>query len=441
MADTTSTQHTSGWAKVFGGVFTARVLSSALVLATVLLLGRVLGPTRYADLVILLSIMKVAAELVGPALDTTLVRFAAMRHADRPEDARPYYRTILHAKLALVAVLLVGGLVLAVPLRDLLLEPGHEDALSAQAVWIAFAGAAATVLWGYAQAVYQAQQRFGTFASLELLNALLRLIFVGAVLAFVWNGLTTILLAYVLAGIVSAILAWMCLPNFIFAASPSSGTVWKEMLHFAKWVLAACCFTSIVQRVDIFLLAAFHAPKASIGDYGAALQLTLLGDLAIGTLFMTLLPKASGLKTGDETRHFLGAFVRPMGLAAAAALPIIVLSEPIVLLTFGPDYDQTASLFAILLIGTLFAMGSAPAGAALYGLGHSRAIALLELAKLVATLILGVIVVPRFGVLGMAWAIAAVKGVVGVATYIVASKYARLVAPKSPEGLGPEPLV
>jgi len=411
------------------------------MLATVLLLGRVLGPTRYADLVILLSIMKVAAELVGPALDTTLVRFVAMRHADRPEETLPYYQTILRAKLALVAVLLTGGLALAAPLRNLLVEPGHEGMLSVQAVWIAFAGAAVTVLWAYAQAVYQAQQRFGAYAGFELLNSLIRLFFVGAVLAFVWNGLTTILLAYVLAGIVSAILAWAWLPPGIFAASSGQDAVWKEMLHFAKWVLAACCFTSIVQRVDIFLLAAFHTQKASIGDYGAAVQLTLLGDLAIGTLFSTLLPKASALKTGEETRHFLGAFARPMGLAAAAALPIILLSGPIVRLTFGPDYSHTATLFAILLIGTLFAMGSAPAGAALYGLGHSRAIALLELAKLMATLILGVIVVPRFGVLGMAWAIAAVKGGVGVSTYLVATKYARQDGPDAPDQIGPAPLV
>ncbi|MBX7259988.1 MAG: oligosaccharide flippase family protein, partial [Candidatus Hydrogenedentes bacterium] len=413
MADEVSPQQTSGWAKAFGGVFVARIAASAAVLATVLLLGRLLGPARYADLVILLSIMKVASELVGPAMDTTLVRFVAKQSDARPEDSIPYYRAILSAKLALVAVLLLGGVALAAPLQRLLLEPGHETAVSTHAIWIAFAGAAVTVLWGYSQAVYQAQQRFAAYAGFELLNAVSRLVIVGVVLFFAWHGLTTILLAYVLAAVLSTIVAWVCLPSAIFSENTGPSPVWKDMLHFAKWVLAACCFTSLFQRADVFLLAAFHEPKAAIGAYGAAIQLTLLGDLAIGTLFSVLLPKASGLRSGEDARHFLRSFARPMGLAAAAALPIILLSAPIVRVSFGPDYAQTATLFAILLIGTLFAMGSAPAGAALYGLGHSRAIAFLELAKVLATLLLGLFVVPRYGAWGMAWVIAAVKGGVG----------------------------
>lgn len=425
MADEASPHQATGWARAFGGVFAARIAASAAALATVLLLGRALGPARYADLVILLSILKVASELAGPALDTTLVRFVAMQPPDEGARALPYYRAILLAKLALVAVLLTGGLVLAGPLRHALMEPGHDGAVSAHAIWIAFAGAAAAVLWGYAQAVYQAQQRFAAYAGFELLNAVTRLAFVGVALALAWNGLTTVLLAYVLAGVASAIVAWAFLPAAVFASDGGPLPAWRELLHFAKWVLAACCFTSLFQRADVFLLAAFHEPKASIGAYGAAIQLTLLGDLAIATLFSTLLPKASGLRSGEDTRHFLGAFVRPMGLAAAAALPIILLSGPIVRVTFGAEYGETGALFAVLLIGTLFAMGSAPAGAALYGLGNTRTIALLELAKAAAIVGIGVIVVPRYGAWGMAWTVAAVKGGVGIATYAAAAKAAR----------------
>ncbi|MBX7256591.1 MAG: hypothetical protein K1Y02_09540, partial [Candidatus Hydrogenedentes bacterium] len=55
-----------------------------------------------------------------------------------------------------------------------------------------------------------------------------------------------------------------------------------------------------------------------------------------------------------------------------------------------------------------------------------RAIAFLELAKVLATLLLGLFVVPRYGAWGMAWVIAAVKGGVGIATYLVAARYAQM---------------
>ena len=76
-----------------------------------------------------------------------------------------------------------------------------------------------------------------------------------------------------------------------------------------------------------------------------------------------------------------------------------------------------AALFALLLVGTAFALGSAPAGATLYGLGKSRSIAALECAKTMGVLLGGAILIPQFGVFGMAWVVAAVKGSAGILTY------------------------
>jgi O-antigen/teichoic acid export membrane protein len=165
------------------------------------------------------------------------------------------------------------------------------------------------------------------------------------------------------------------------------------------------------------LIAAFEVPKESVGDYCAAVQLTLLGDLVIITLFNVLLPRASRLRERRELLEFLRGFGLPTAMGFAALVPLVLGANFIADLTFGNVYADTGALFALLLVGTAFALGSAPAGATLYGLGKSRSIAALECAKMVSILIGGLAMVPAFGVFGMAWVVAATKGGMGVVTY------------------------
>ncbi|MBN2308397.1 MAG: hypothetical protein JXR94_05465, partial [Candidatus Hydrogenedentes bacterium] len=52
--------------------------------------------------------------------------------------------------------------------------------------------------------------------------------------------------------------------------------------------------------------------------------------------------------------------------------------------------------------------------------GRSRTIALLEGVKLAGVVAIGLWAAPRYGVLGMAWTLAAVKSTIGVGTVIAA---------------------
>lgn len=410
------------WAGAFSSVFFTRILSSGATFLTVILAARALGRGAYGELVILLAIMKVAAELVGPALDTTLVRFGA-RHLDTDrETALDYVRTIFRMKLALAALLLIVGIIGAWPLGRYFSDPDSGTQLAPLAVALAFTGAASTVLWAFAQASLQAQQKFARYAGVELVCSLVRLAIVASILGAGVYRVTPILCAYVAAPAIAALLAWRELPKGVFSRALGRHGVAIDILRFAKWVLVACAFTSLAQRADVFLLTFFNLPAESIGDYGAALQLTLIGDLVILTLFNVLLPKASSLRTPDELRNFLRQFRLPSVMMFMALIPILLASRWIAVLAFGPDYIQAGALFAILVLGAAFALGCAPAGATLYGMGHTRTIASLEGLKFLGIVAGGLILVPQYGMFAMAWTVAAIKGIVGLATYLVATR-------------------
>src|SRR5690606_31445187 len=146
---------------------------------------------------------------------------------------------------------------------------------------LAFLGAALAMMYAFVQSSYQARQQFDAYALLEVSGALARLAAVGALAVSGVANVTNMFVAYAGAPVVTA------------GRDAIPASVWREIWHFTKWVIAACAFTSLAQRLDVFLIAAFDVPKESVGDYCAAVQLTLLGDLVIITLFNVLLPRAS----------------------------------------------------------------------------------------------------------------------------------------------------
>lgn len=410
----------TGWFGDFSFVFGARILSSAFTFLTIVLAGRYLGRTSYGELVVLLSLMKVAAELVGPALDTALVRFGADTAKGERDGALQYYSYILRLKLLLAGAILLLGIVCAVPLAHLLSPRGTGGSFQSAVVALAFAGASATVLWAYAQSCFQAQQRFGLYASLESITALLRLALVAMLIVSGNAYVVYLLAAYAVAPAVSALAVWRRTPVRIPRRVNVSTSIREDVLRFAKWTLAACLLTSLFQRVDVFLLVFWGISSETLGDYGAAVQLTLAGDLVILTLFNVLLPKTSSLTRTDELREFLRRFRIPAVFSVLLVVPIVALSGPLVGITFGPAFVDTGKLFSILLVGAAFAVGCAPAGAALYGMGHTRSIAVLEFIKLLCLVVSGSIGAIYAGAYGMAWAVSLTKGTLGIATYATA---------------------
>ncbi|NUM55913.1 MAG: oligosaccharide flippase family protein [Candidatus Hydrogenedentes bacterium] len=406
----------ASWFGAFTSVFFARGIASVATFLTIALLGRTLGRAHYGDLVILLTIMKVASELAGPALDTALVRFVGAAESGAA-SAAVYVHAVFRAKLWLAMAIVVAGVLMVWPIQQVIFLRESNPNVPLYALALAFLGAALTLFYAFVQTCFQARQLFGAYAWLEVLAAVLRLVAVGALALSGFGTVTPMFIAYAGAPLVVAALAWRSLPIGISAAEPVPAAVWAELWHFTKWVVAACAFTSLAQRIDVFLIAAFDVPAESVGDYCAAVQLTLLGDLVIITLFNVLLPKASRLHKRTELLAFLRSFGLPTAVGFVALVPLLLGSGPIAEWTFGDAFVDTGALFALLLVGTAFALGSAPAGAALYGLGKSRAIAALECAKMMGVLVGGAVMVPQFGVFGMAWIVAAVKGSVGVLTY------------------------
>ena len=402
-----------------------RVSAAGLAFAATALIGRQLGDALLGRLGLLLAIMDVAAGLAGPALDTTLVRFAAREISSGRDASLPYFQRMFRIKLVVAAGLLVCGAVLARPVLDYVIAPSGGDGTGPGGVVLAFAGAAVVTLLGFAQAYYQTHLRMARYAFIEFANSLLRLVLVGCLLAVLDRPSASLLLgAFVASSTLVAAGGLARLPRAVFRRAPEDTAPLRTALSFAQWVAVAAAATTLAQRADVFILGIVGTVGGAVGQYVAAFTVARLGDLAIMTLFSVLLPRASALRTPEEFRGFLKRFFPVVVAALAAALPANFAARWAVPFVFGESFALAGTLCGILCLGVLASFGAAPAGAALYGMGRSGRVAALETLKLLALAAVGAFAARHCGVLGMAWTVSAVRATIGIATYLCACRAA-----------------
>lgn len=427
------------WFGALASVLGGRSLAAAAAfLGNFLVLLR-LGPEVFATFYLLFTLMSLVAGLTGPAIDTTLVRFAA-RHRDDPDGALPYFKLVLHLKVAVLAATMLAAVLLASPLRALLFADTGPHPATAGMVVLAFFGGAVVSIWGFAQSYFLVREQFARYAGYEFCSSLLRL---GLVLGLIWGDVghpLAYLAAYVAAPLTMALLSWSELPRALFRARANWGAA-PELHAFGRWVILASIFTTLAQRSDILLLGYIGVSSHQLGLYSAAVAMVLAGELVLLTFHSVLLPKASMLRDPGCLRQFIGRFRIP---ALLFCLPLSVMIPLVAFATRLPGpapegawlpwlhalpsahaYYGASGYFTILLLGVMTTIACAPAVTALYGLGHSGAICAFEGARLVLTLAAGAAGAAWFGAYGMAWAVACTRAGISAIGYVVAHQWVK----------------
>lgn len=411
------------WFTAIVSVLGARSMAAAAAFLCNVLVARQLGDADFGKFYLLFSIMTVVAGLTGPAIDTTLVRFASRYAGDDEDRSLPYFKAVFLVKALVFVLTMFLCLLLVRPILQTFFHwsAGDPNAVRYYYVMVAFLGGGLVSLWGFSQAYFQVHQRFTEYSGFEFFSALLRLGLVLGLIGVSSHSVLWYITAYVVAPFSMLVISYTMLPSSVFLAG-SSLPVLRELFQFGKWVLLATLFTTLTQRLDVLLLniSVFGISPETVGRYSAAVSIVLAGELVLLTFYNVLLPKASQLKSASELRQFVGHFRVPsmfFCLPLAASILIMPVFRQLVL---GDGYEGVETFYSVLIIGVMASLVAAPPVTALYSLGHSGQVAAFECLRLTLTLVLGVLVVPRHGALGMAFVMAGTRAGTALATYIMA---------------------
>ena len=379
-----------------------------------------------------IAVIKVVSGCITDPIDLALMRRAPALLQDDPKAAYRLLHTAFGLRLS-CAALVAGALYGFAPEIAVLLFHRAEAAPLLGVVAVAILG---DTVFRATLIVLQAGERFVAFVALE--GALQVMRFAG-VLALWATGTMSVEMAigcYAAAAVVASVGGLLLLPRAMLVRFHTGWHELRELLHYLKWMTPGMVLAALNERFDVFLVNAFSGVEAA-GLYGAMLILALVPDLIAGCLSAVLQPRIMRLYHGGHygvaVRKFLMIAVPVCVLGMLMAIP---LAGPVIGLMLGPAYLPGVPAFLWILAGTLFWLVVTPLPLTLLAVAVPSRIVLVTLFQSTVLLVVGLLLVPSFGLVGMAQTVFAMR--VAVALVVVVAGH-RLAATRPADG-GADPL-
>ena len=383
--------------------FVAQVASSVFSLANVLIIARVLGPTGRGEVVFLVTISVTLSSIGTLGVQEANVNFASARPALRRSLAT---NSILLAALAgLLVAAIAGALATVVPIF------GSEP----RVVLIAFALASVplqvlkTYLWRFVQADYH----FGVAGVSWTLPYIVSFL-VNIVLALA--GALTVATAFATWVGAQAVplffLGWLIARRFEGFGRPDFGLA-RRALKFGVQTHLYKVMSMGNTRLDQWILGVLGNTR-ELGLYSVAVALSTSLYQLPSAVDLAQRPDLARASQAQAARRASVAFRIAAAITGTGAIIITIFASYLCVGLFGDDFQGSVDDLRVLMIGTLGIVALKLLGNALTAQGRPLLVSVAVAAGFVLTIVLDIVLIPRFGGLGAAIASAVAYSTVGV---------------------------
>ncbi len=337
---------TSGFAWLTAQTLGAKVVSTAAQIV----LARLLVPDDFGLFALALTVVQFAQLLHGYGMREVLIRL----HDEFEAWASPaFWMTVLGGLVSGAAVFAFAG-----PAAIAYAEPELAPILRFVAIAMPL-----TALVIVPTAALEIRIRYRALAITQFLTAVVQFS-ASIVLAFLGLGVWSLVIPLVCVRAITLVVLF-ALARPPIRLNPEFAR-WSSLLRDVGLLTLAGLLTTAVLQGDYIVLGLF-VTSAQVGLYYIAYQLSRQPLMLIAQNFSrVLLPAFSHLKNNPERQRT--AFIDATSLLAFVLIPVCViaaaLAEPVITLAFGPEYEGSVVLFAILSLGSAF-RGGVESGAAL----------------------------------------------------------------------------
>jgi O-antigen/teichoic acid export membrane protein len=382
-----------GLARLSSGVLLTNVLAAVALLGTTVLTARAFGPHGRGQLSLAIQFVVLVATLGGLSFTT-----AAAYHSARAK----WSKSVAFGNSALLGLLL-GLLIAGVCLCVILV--GGVTFRGLPATDLALASLAIPFLLAVAniQSVYQGFRDFRAFNRITLAQAALPLPLIGIAI-----GLGGGVSAAILATVAAAILLFV---GVLANVRRSTRIAWRTKLadvralaSYGVRVHPANVLGYLGYRLDVFLVDGYKG-AAAVGLYGAGVVIAeglWMPSQAVSTaLFPTI-----AAETSESARRSITPFVARSTLWLTAILGgiLVLAAGPVVELLYSSRFSASAAVVRILVPGIVLFAAARVLLNDIAARGRPLVNSVIAAGSVVCNIALNVVLIPRYGIDGAAWA-------------------------------------
>jgi O-antigen/teichoic acid export membrane protein len=377
-----------------------QVLSAAFSFATVWLITRHLGSEGYGGIIAIIAASQVAQVFVNWT-STAVVRFGVDEFIDTQMISRTFWVRLIALIVNLLVVILFSRLWFPT-LADWL-------KLSPETFWLVIAHFAVTVVWIHVQMSLQAAKLPRIQGFLQMTERLLIFAGIFALTAAANLKPFEAMLCYIIAPAAMILAGMFKLRHFISARFDMDRAFIHKIVAYSAPLLPFSLVGYFAgSYVDAVFISKFLS-TSELGIYsvatqinGIALQLPTLANTLLLPMFVTLLKEAGHERLQNYFRNVLPSVALLWGVACTV---LAFVAHALIPLVFGSEFAPSVLPLWILLSASVVAIPVTIGYAALSNANSTTYISMWSAVLAAAVNIVGnVILIPRYGISGCAWA-------------------------------------
>lgn len=376
--------------------FIARILQLIFGVVLAALIARVLGPEGrgvYYMALLLPTLMMVFTDI---GVGTASVYFLGKNEYSRQEILgfnvfMAFITSVCATLLGFILILFFGNIVF----------PG----IGAEYLYISLLLIPINIFFNYAINIPLGLQKIRKYNSISVLRDALVLIFVMILVFGLRYGIEAAIISSIVAGLITDIALYKAAKKEVSGISfRFKKGLLKDFLYFGSKVYFSNILGFIHYKIGIFLLNAYLNP-AAVGLYSVATVISERIWLISQSASLVIFPKISSETNEKTLKEFTPLVCRNvLFVTTIIALFLYVFSPYIVLLIFSNEFRDAIIPFQILLIGSVAFSVARVISSDLAGRGKPIVDNYVGLFSTVLNVILNILLIPRMGITGAAWA-------------------------------------
>lgn len=389
-------------------------------------LGRTLGPEGYGRYGLVVTITTMIIILIGNGIPTAMSKYLSEIFESEPSRIRGIRKKTVLLQSGLMGAVTLAFFLSAPFVAGLLGDPSLSPLFRLSSLIIP-AFAAASFYFYY----YTGLHFFRLQAALKTLRAFARMGFiVGFALLFGVEGAVS---GYIAAPLLVFLVAWVAdlvgtkryFPDTRSADSPDFPT--KKLLSYAWPLTLFLLFYELVSTVDLYLIKAMLGSDRLTGLYNAAITVGRIPYYLFYALTIILLPaisKSVADRSEEETRRLVGKSMRLLALILFPAVTLLsTYSTQALSLFYGRGYEDAGATMSVFAVGVGFLTVFYVLAFALNGAGLVKVPMTLSGIGLLFSLVLNIILIPRYGIEGAAVATTVASFVLMIAMLVSVERH------------------
>jgi O-antigen/teichoic acid export membrane protein len=380
-------------ARSSSGVLLTNGVAAVALLGTAVLTARALGPSGRGEFSLAVSLVILAAALCGLSIGSAAAYYTARAPSSGP---------LAFGNVALVGLLLGLGIVgtgyVVILGGDLTLRGVPKADLLVALLALPFLLGAANI-----QSVYQGLRRFRAYNGITVAQATLPLPLIGIALAL-GGGVRAAIVAMVAAAV-------MLFLAVVVITRRATRIRWRLDLPYIRALASygirlhpANMLAYLGYRIDVFLVDGYKG-AAAVGFYGAGVVIAeglWMPSQAVST---TLFPTIAAEQSESARRAMTPLVTRnTLWLTTILGGILFLVASPVVDLLYSSRFSASSAVVRILVPGIVLFAAARVLGNDVAARGRPLVSSVLAAAVVACNIALNVLLIPRYGIEGAAWA-------------------------------------